>query len=255
MITLVVPSYGGGPNIERTIASVSGICDEIVIISTALWDVDKVHFRQIAHKVVDLPWNYVFLHGFGSMMNMGTAAAKNDWLMLLGVAETFAEAHTDVSRALRTAHVNAVFRCNHVNDPHQWKRVWNRTGGTHWAGIIHEEIAGGVEGGLLFRMQDTDKTKRGDELQNEAMRFIKTLSYNHLYDVLLNHPERLGGTNAAWLKFVAGARESIVAFVDEHRNMLDACIAGDMDGFLKLVEGRMNQNKPADGVLFTPQGT
>lgn len=254
-ITLVVPSYGGGPNIERTIASVAGICDEIVIISTALWDVDKAHFKQIAHKVVDLPWNYVFLHGFGSMMNMGTGVSKNDWLMLLGVAETFAEPHMDVSRALRTANANAVFRCNHVNDPHHWKRVWNRTGGTHWAGIIHEELVNGRDAGLLFRMQDTDKVPRTDPFQQEAMRWLKVLTYNHLYVELLNHPERLGGANAEWLKFVRGAKEFTTGFCADHADMLTPCLSGDLNGFLNAAEKRFEHSAPEASVSFSPQGT
>lgn len=249
-MTIIIPAFGGGPNIERTIASVAGICDEVVIVSTALYDEDKEHFKRIAAKVVELPWNHVFHHGYGSVYNQGSTVAKNDWLLLLGVAETWAETRIK-PRILLTANSNAVFRCDHVNDPCRWKRIWNRTGGTQWSGIIHEEIVGGAEGGLMFRMQDTDKVPPTDPLKGEVFRWVKALSYNHLYDVLLNHPERLGGASPNWLKFVAGAKESIVAFVDEHRKMLNACLAGDQKQFIELVRLK---TEPAHGVSFVPQG-
>lgn len=255
MITLVIPTFGGHPeNIERTINSVDGICDEVVIISTAFWLEDQRQISLLSPKVRQLDWNHTFITGFGDMMNQGTHLAKNDWLMLLGVAETFAEPLRDVHEALRRAPSESVFRCNHVNDENTWGRVWNRRGGTAWGGVIHEEIGGGVNSGLLFRMQDTEKTPCEDPIKNEAMRFMKTCLYNYCYRRLLEHPDELSFTDRGWLKFVAGARESIYAFCEAHKEMLESFKSSSPIDFLRLVEDSVNRGNVAAGVNYAPQG-
>lgn len=253
MLTLIVPCYSGRENLDRTIASARGICNEVVIISTALFDEDRAHFAS-AGKVVELPWNHVFHHGFGDLYNYGSNAASNDWLLLLGVAETVAEMYQDIG-ILDDSPPDTVWECDHINDRHHWKRVWNRTGGPRWSGVIHEEIVGGHVGGLLFRMQDTDKTPLPDAVQNEALKYVKTVSYNAMYGKLLRDPTALGGANSYWLDFVAGARESIEAFLAAHADMLDACERGDLPGFMQLVRERMDKQQAATGVSFSPQGT
>lgn len=247
-MTLIVPSYGGGVNLERTIDSCRRVCDETVIISTALFDEDKAHFQRIADQVVQLPWNYVFHHGHGELHNQATGVAKNDWLLLLGTAETWAHRHfeTDFSDPRR------VYRCDHLGDPHSWKRIWNRTGGTRWSGIMHEEIEGGTDGGILFRMQDTEKMPGLDPFKDEARKWIKALSYNWLYLQLREHPERLGATNPGWLSFVKGC--NCVEFCQAHEPMIRACVDGDRGGFLALVAQSIFDQQKAQGVNFKPQG-
>jgi hypothetical protein len=262
MMTLIIPSYGGGINVERTIESCRHVCNETIIISTAPYKEDTQHFQRIADQVVTLPWNYVFHHGHGELHNQGTAAAKNDWLLLLGTAETWAE-HVEctaeplctVPERLSRVPADVTFRCNHHGDPHTWKRVWNRTGGTRWSGIMHEEIEGGMGDTLLFRMQDTEKVADMDPLKNETLRWIKALSYNYLYAQLLDHPERLGAANNGWLKFVKGAEGSIRKFCADNSAMLSACLDGDFGRFRSLVfRAKEEEYRAATGVNFQPQG-
>jgi hypothetical protein len=253
MMTLILPSFGGGVNVERTIESCRHVCDEVVIISTAFFSEDQQHFRRIADKVVELPWNFTFLHGHGELHNQATALAKNDWLLLLGTAETFAEPLMPVAETLASASPREMFRCNHHNDPHSWKRVWNRTSGVHWSGIMHEELTGGDDGRLLFRMQDTEKTPSLDAFKDEARRWVKGLVYNLQYYRLLKDPSLLGAASTGWLKFVKGAEESITKYCEDNQGMLRACIEGDLPRFLKLVE-QASQCREPYGVNFKPQG-
>lgn len=252
--TLIVPSFGGGPNLERTIESCRSVCDETVIISTAIFESDLAHFKKVANQVIELPWNFTFLHGHGALHNQASNSAKNDWLLLLGVAETFAEEYGMFGETLRNAGRDLVFRCDHVNDHHTWKRVWNRAGGPLWSGIMHEEITRGQDGGKLFRMQDTEKVPDPDPLRTEVRKYIKTTSYNWLYLQLLEKPERLGAADAGWLEFVRGARENIEKFCQDHADLLTAAIAGEKDAFIACVERRLNEGKAAAGVNFNPQG-
>ena len=253
MISLIIPAYSAGENIERTIHSVEGTCDDVVIISTAPYKDDAESLQKLG-TVIQLPWNHVFLHGFGDMMNQGSAFAKNDWLLLFGVAETLAEPYGDMIAATQSSPPNHVFRCSHTNDVNQWKRIWNRTSGVRWSGLIHEELDGGDDRGLLFRMQDTDKIPHSDPVRNEVFKYIKTLSYNAMYHRLLLNPDQLAGTNDGWLGFVRGAKESIEAFIEKHEAMLDACMCGDFNQLQSLVIDGMNSGKKASGINFSRTG-
>ncbi len=250
-LSLILPAYSYGPPMDRTISSCAPICDETIIISTCLFPQDLEMFHAVADKVVELPWNYVFNHGFGEMHNQATQFAKNDWLILLGVGETMAQQYGSIEDALGRGPLNHIFRCDHHNDINTWGRIWHRNVGISWGGIIHEELSGGGHGGVIFRMADTHKEPRESAFEQEALRFIKTCSYNHLYHLLLHNPALLGATNAGWLGFVNGARESIEAFCEAHRAMIDACVDGDKERFLGLVRSAV---KPADGVKYEPVG-
>lgn len=253
-VSTIIPSYGGGPNLERTIESCREVADETIIISTALFEEDLMHFKRVADKVIELPWNFTFLHGHGSLHNQASNYAKNDWLLLFGVAETLAEQYLPMGEVLRNSGRDLVFRCNHVGDHHTWKRLWNRAGGPMWSGIMHEEIGGGQDGGVLFRMQDTEKVPDEDAFKNEVRKYVKTCSYHHLYRCLRENPNRLGAANAGWLEFVNGSKEANEQFLAEHDDLVGAALEGDKARFLRNVYARLNASKPATGVNFNPQG-
>lgn len=256
MISLVIPCHGGdASNIERTINSAKGVCDEVIIISTAMFNEDLCMFHQLTDKVVELPWNFTFMHGFGHMMNQGSSFAKNDWLILLGVSETIHTGHQRIIGTLPHAPSNNIYLCDHINDPNRWRRCWNRKSGSHWGGIIHESIGGGQDAGVLFEMRDTPKAPMQDPLKNECMKFLKACLYNQCYKRLLEHPEELSFTDPGWIGFVNGAKESIIDFCDKHSDMLYACMTGNFGLFIKLVEGRMEASKTVSSVNFNPTGT
>lgn len=254
-ISLIIPCCGGNvANFQRTADSAKGVCDEVVAITTCLFDEDLEAIRTVANKVVELPWNYTFLHGFGDMHNQASDKARNDWLILLGVGETIHSGHEQIRMTLPRAPIHAIHQAWHVNDPNRWSRAWNRRGGPRWGGIIHETVRGGQEAGVLFEMRDTDKVPSGDKLRDEAMRYLKTCLYNHLYQKLLNDNSLLGYTDPGWINFVNGARESITAFCHEHEDLISCAIAGDRERFIATVFGRIEAKLSASGVNFNPQG-
>lgn len=250
MITLIIPTFGGSPsNIRRTIESCAGLADDVVVISTCPYQEDVEELKKMA-TVVELLWNHTYLHGFGDMMNRGTDAAKNDWLLLFGVGETLLRPHQPIHLALRNAPRDMVFLCDHANDPHKWGRVWNRRGGTRWGGLIHESIGGGQQGGLLFEMRDTPKDSTGSSEKDAVFRHIKATLYNAMYLRLLQHPEQLGHTDPGWLNFVRGAQDDIEGFCRTNGDLLDSAMAGDFSTFSECVAHR----EPATGVNFRPLG-
>lgn len=253
MISLIIPAFSAGDDLRRTVDSVKGTCDDVVIVSTAMFPRDEDEMNAIASRVIHLPWNYCYLRGFGDLYNQGSDAAKNDWLMLLGVAETFAEAYVDLKAELPKLEPSNVLRCNHVNDVHTWKRIWNRRGGTHWSGIIHEEIVGGHDAGLAFRMADTDKADR-DPFEVEVLRHVKGTLYNSLYNQLLQKPELLGGTNPGWLNFVRGAKESIEDYCIKNGDLIFCACTGDKRGFMNGVRKRMQAGQQPEKINFARTG-
>jgi hypothetical protein len=173
-ISLIIPAFSYGPPLERTWQTFKPICDELVIISTAFWEKDREAMRQLTDKVVILDWNYTMLNGFGEMMNRGTSSAKNDWLMLFGVGETFHYSHVhDLKGTILGSAPNLILRVDHDNDPNRWTRIWNRKSGNQWSGVIHEAITG-EHGPVVLRMKDTPKEAREDVYEQEALKYLKT---------------------------------------------------------------------------------
>jgi hypothetical protein len=253
MITLVIPAYSCGPDIERTIASCKGVCDEAVFISTSPYPDEVQGMKDMGATVVELPWNFTYHNGFGELHNQGAPAAKNDWLLLFGVAETLAEQYTPLIDEVRFCRKNAMLRCDHVNDPNRWKRLYNRQV-CRWSGIIHEEVTGGILGEVVFRMQDTDKTPNPDPLRSEVFRHLKSTLYHHQYRRLRGDNGLLGATNPGWINFVNGSKEANEAFISEHADLMEAFNSGDFQAFERGVANRIEKHQPADAVNYAALG-
>lgn len=253
-ISLVIPTCGGNiDNFNRTVESARSVCDDVVAVSTCLFEDDLQALKDTGATVVELPWNYTAIHGFGAMHNEGHAACKHDWIVLLGVSETIHSGHEKIRETLSLTDPRNIFECWHINDPHRWGRVYNRRVSA-WSGGIHEEVKGGVICDTLFEMRDTPKTPFSDPFKTEAIKHLKGVLYNMRYKVLLDDPSSLGGTNEGWILFVRGAADSINAFLSDNADLVEAAKSGDRQAFLDGVRRRMDAEKPAVGVNFAPTG-
>ncbi len=254
-VSLIIPAFSYGAALERTVHSCREISDDLVIISTAFWERDRDAMRKLTDKVVILDWNYTMLNGFGEMMNRGTGDAKNNWCLLFGVGETFSRELRPFFRILESAQESDMFTCDHINDIHKWKRIWNKCSSVRWSGLIHEELIGGTEGGLLFRMQDTPKEPRDDPYEQESLKFIKSILYHWQYNRLcIGRESVLGATNPGWLDFVDGSKESNEEFLDQHSAMVDCMLSGDIEKFLSLVKIAVDHGLSATKCNFAPLG-
>lgn len=252
MLSLIVPCYSAGPDLTRTVESTRGLCDDVVIISTAIFDDEPEMARH--GRVVSLPWNFVFQHGFGELHNQGTAAARNDWLLLFGVAETFAEPYVDIAGTLKASPPDRQYRCNHCDDPNTWNRIWNKNGPCRWSGLIHEDIVGGIDGGVIFRFADTHKTPHRPEFEMEVLRYVKLVAYQNAYLELIQNPSRLGGTHPSWLRHLEGSKKGLWDFAHDHFDLLFCARTGDKRGFIAGVKKRFEEGKRASGVKYDPVG-
>lgn len=254
MISLIIPAFSYGPPLQRSWDTFKHVCDELIIISTAFWEKDREAMRKITDKVVILDWNHTMIHGFGDMMNRGTTSAKNDWLMLFGVGETFEHSHVgDLKESILKTDPKLVLRVDHENDPNRWTRIWNRTSGNQWSGVIHEAITG-PHGPVVMRMRDTPKEPREDKYEQETLRFLKLCLYHEQYRRLREDNSLLGATDPGWIEFCNGGKESNDAFMEENQEMVQSIRDGDLEKFLGLVRISLDGSNMAIGVNFNPTG-
>lgn len=254
--SLIVPWFGGNPEpLLNTVNSVRGICSETVVVHQKLFDDDAEIAASIADNVVTVDWNECFKDGgYGLLPNIGASTASGPWMLLLGMGETWAESHGDTHKILAEANPKTMFKCHHIGDSHQWKRVWRPDSEVVWSGPLHEECSGGIDGPLLFRMADLPKKPLQDSFRNECLKWLKTTSYHNGYWTLLHHPEKRGATNEGWLKFVAGARESIEDFVETNKDLMEAAWEGDREAFYEGVRQRMDEGRKPEQVNHNPTG-
>lgn len=256
LLSTIIPWAGGSSEpLKRTIDSVRGISDEVVVVHQKMFDDDTEIAQSLADKVCVLDWNAVFQDGgFAVLPNAGAAAAKGPWMLFLGVGETVAQQYVPMRKTLESANPKTIFRCDHVGDIHTWGRLYRPDSGTHFGGPIHESCGNGVGGPVIFRMQDFEKERHPDIFRNECIKWWKTTSYNVNYAVLIDSPEKLSFTDPGWLSFVKGARESIEEFLDSNKDLVEAALDGDRDAFFNGVKSRMDEGRKPDVVNFNPTG-
>lgn len=254
-LSLIVPTHGGNiANIWRTISSVRSFVDDVVVVSTCIFWKDQLDLKEVANTIVELPWNTVFKEGFAFPHNAGIPSCKNRWIILLGCAETIAEQYQSIEAVTSEAPPDQFFLLDHHNDSNRWGRIWCRDSNVKWGGLIHEALGGGRQMGVIARMQDTDKTPMDNRNQQEILRWFKVVSYNVNYHRLLHDSGLLGFSDRGWLAFVNGAKESIEAFWNEHQDLIQPCLHGDLTAFLNACHKRMDMGDEANQVNFNPTG-
>lgn len=256
LLSTIIPWAGGSSEpLKRTIDSVRGISDEVVVVHQKMFDDDTEIAQSLADKVCVLDWNAVFQDGgFAVLPNAGAAAAKGPWMLLLGVGETISHQYSPLRETLQNASNRVIFRCDHEGDVHTWGRIWAPSGNTYWCGPIHEEAGGGLGGPVVFRMQDYAKKPHEDNFRNECIKWWKNCAYHANYFFLMNNPDKRGFTNEGWLSFVAGARESIEDFVETNKDLMEAAWDGDRDAFYEGVNRRMDEGRKPEQVNHNPTG-
>jgi hypothetical protein len=256
LLTLIVPWFGGDPTpLARTIGSLKGIADEVVVVHQKLFDDDSEVAASLAHQVATVDWNELFKEGgYGLLPNIGAARASSRWMLLLGVGETVLEEYSPIRQTLENASNRVIFRCDHIGDQHTWGRLWSPSGGTYWGGPIHEECGNGLGGPVIFRMQDTPKEPHQDPFRNECMKWMKAVTYAVNYLYLLHNPEKRSFTNTGWIDFVNKSRDSIEKSVEDMQDLVAAGRSGDREAFYAGVRRRMEAEQKPTFVNHSPTG-
>lgn len=203
MITLITPTQGNPVALKRTIDSLYGIVDEIIVGSVCIFDDDEKLIEGYSNdynlRVVKMPINYIYKMGFASTLNYLATNAKNDLCIYLNVGEVIEKGKDEI-----LSKISGEYNCyyiDHSQEKHRWYRIWNRKE-LQWDGIIHEEIINNHKPfhKPLFTFADIEKDS-DSPFKAKAYNEIKELTYFNLYKQLVEYPQRRGVTNEWWANF------------------------------------------------------
>jgi hypothetical protein len=234
-ITLITMSQGNPVALKRTLESFKGVCNEIIFGDLLIFDKDREIIKEYQQdynlKIVKLPFNEIFLNGFGSTLNKLAEHATNDFVIYMNVSEVI----DDSAPCNIKKDVNEKYNCycfNHATETHKWYRIYNRKE-LQWSGLIHEEVVGDRRGSGIpaFMMKDTEKDMV-DEFYAKVANDIKELTYHYQYIRLVDEPNVMGATNIGWLNYAKDSYESLKERLLAKGNRYQAFLTGDLQMYL-----------------------
>jgi len=239
--TLLTLTQGNPIALKRTIDSLEGIIDQVVVGSVSIFQDDAEEIKKIGDNIsmnfVELPFNYLFKYGFSSALNLLSTYAHNDNVMYLNVGEVLISDKNELRNRISPS-----YNCYYIDHPvekHHWYRVYNRKE-MQWNGIIHEEIVGDSKpcSVPLFTFDDTPKDS-DDKLKAWVYEQVKELVYWNLYVKLVDQPHLATGTNHGWVDFSRDGYHSFIERLHQKGDMYEAMIRGDYELLMKAI----NQKK------------
>lgn len=250
MISLITMGAGNPRAFLKTLESTEGVVDEIIFGDLLLFpeDRDLVHSYKDRFnlKVVPMPWNYIYHHGFSTVLNLLASEATYDWALYLNVSEIIAEGAESVRDMVKDNPDCNAFFFDHATDPHRWFRLYRKRE-LHWSGIIHEQLKGEYRPfhKPIFRMADLPKDNDNPTCAR-ILDSLKEIVYFHQYLELVDDPERLGETNEGWVNFAKQDYESFKGRLQQRQKQVDAVEAGDLLAFIDAaVDDLKLENSPA----------
>lgn len=241
MITLITLTQGNPIALQRTIKNVvesfQGMVNEVIVGDMSVFEDDRKAILDIepcAGEIIQckrLPFNHLFIHGFGATLNFLASYAMNNMILYLNVAEI-------VEKNLVSDLINTDYNCykfNHATESHQWIRCYNRIQ-LEWSGRIHEEVVGvgkhkvRCSPGLLFQMADTEKDS--DPYKAAIYNDIKELVYWQQYLKLIDAPEEIGATNEGWVNYARDSYQHIKDRLQAKGKRYEAFVEGDLQKYL-----------------------
>lgn len=211
MITLITPTQGNPIALKRTIDSVAGICDEIVVGDVCIFQEDSstigTYKQKYNLKQIELPFDYIQKNGFSSTLNLLADVATNDIVLYLNVGEVI-DKNKDNILSIISSDYNAYY-IDHATERHRWFRCYNRKE-MKWHGIIHEELTGDYRPyhKPLFRFADTEKDLN-NPFRSKVNNDVKEIVYWSLLMRIADNPEKYPETNEGWVRFAKDTYKSM----------------------------------------------
>jgi SAM-dependent methyltransferase len=199
-ITLVTMGQANPVALKRTIESFKDVVDEIVFGDLLIFDQDRETISRCTQeynfRMVKLPFNYIFQHGFAATLNQLAEHAHHDWILYMNVSEVIDGEHPIKEQ------MSNLYNCysfDHSEETHRWFRLYNRKE-VKWGGLIHEEVTGNLRPCPfnIFRMKDTEKDE-GDPFKAKVANDVKEIVYWQQYMRLVDNPELRANTHQGWI--------------------------------------------------------
>ena len=226
MITLITLTQGNPIALKRTVDNVTdrfgGLVNEVVIGDMCIFEDDRKEIN--VGKLVQLPFNYLFVNGFGKTLNTLAGYATNDIVLYMNVGEV-------VDSVVNFKSGYNCWMFDHAQETHKWIRMYNRHQ-LRWSGRIHEEVVGNrnVCPDILFTMADTEKDP--DPFKSQVYNDIKELVYFNQYITLIDQPQEIGATNQGWVAYAKRDYDYIRKRMKDKGARLQAMIEGDLQKYL-----------------------
>jgi len=149
-VSCAIVAYNEADRIERTIRSLAGLVDEIVVVDAGSTDETAALCERLGARVVHHPWT-----GFGPQKRFAEEAATYDWILNLDADEWLsdelrAELAAILARPLPPTRcfrflVRVVYPCREEPAPfahcHKYIRLYNRTATRFCDSLTHDVVA------------------------------------------------------------------------------------------------------------------
>ncbi len=237
--SLKSPTQGNPEALKRTIDSLEGIIDEVIVGDVIIFPEDRQTILSYYKvdcpvNIIKFPFEFIFKNGFSAILNYCASKAKNNLIIYLNVGETLISDKNELLNRV-SASYNSYY-ITHPVETHHWYRVYDRRE-VQWNGIIHEEIHGNLRpcSVPLFMFDDSPKDKE-NEWYGLVMNSVKELVYWNQYVKLIDQPHLAEGTHSGWLDFSRDGFHSFIDRLHQKGDMYDAFLLGDYNLFMKSIE-------------------
>jgi hypothetical protein len=208
-ITLVTMGQANPKALRKTLNSFRDVVDEVIFGDLLIFGDDRTiiqaYREEFILKIVEYPFNYIFMNGFAATLNSLATYATNDWILYMNVSEVMDGDHP--IKAQMSEDYNC-YSFDHAVDPHRWFRLYNKKE-LHWSGLIHEEVVGDERRCPfnVFRMKDEEKDL-DDPFKAKVANDVKELCYWEQFRELVEQPELRATTHPGWIQHAEEAYQS-----------------------------------------------
>lgn len=237
-VSLICMGAGNVKVLKETFKSASTFCDEIIYGDMLLWESDrqilKSYQKEFNIKVVPFVFNFLFLHGFSTLLNELAWNATNKIVMYLNTSEIIFK-DFGITKIMEDNPECNSFYFTHPSENHRWFRTYNRHE-LEWSGRLHEQLKGEFIPYFkpIFEMCDLEKDM-DDLLKAKILNDCKELVYFTQYNNMVDHPEWMGETDLGWLKFATENYDSMKERLLKKGKRYQAFIEGDLAMYMNDV--------------------
>lgn len=238
-ISLITMGQANPKALRRTMNSLRDVVDEFIFGDMLIFGDDRsvieAYREEFNLKVVPMPFNFIFDHGFSITLNALASQATHDWILYMNVAEVI-----DGEQFIK-AQMTKDYNCysfDHAVDPHRWFRLYNRKE-LEWGGLIHEEVIPITPDIVirpcpfhLFRMADTEKDL-DNPFKAKVANDVKELVYWQQLNKLIDHPELRANTHQGWIDFAKEQYDYNTERMKKKGKRLEAFQTGDLQMYLQ----------------------
>lgn len=240
-ITLVTMGQANPIALKRTLDSFKDVVDEIIFGDLLVFDQDRekisYYTKEYNFRMVKLPFNYIFQHGFAHTLNQLAEHAHNDWILYMNVSEVIDGQYSikeEIQFPIKVQMSNQ-YNCysfDHAVETHRWFRLYNRKE-VKWGGLIHEEVIGDLRACPfnIFRMADTPKDD-ADPFKEKVSNDVKEITYWQQYMRLVDHPELRANTHQGWIDHATQDYDYFKERMLKKGQRYEAFVEGDLQKYL-----------------------